>query len=112
MSTLLATTSTPSKLETLLAAEAVPLLDSIADKNEQFRLNMSFAGCSPQIITIPTTALNMLTSVLKEMAKGYSVALMCYEKYVSTQQAADILNVSRPFLIGLLVSGAIPCSAP
>ena len=42
------------------------------------------------------------------MAKGKSIALLLSDSEISTQQAADILNVSRPHLIKLLEEGRIP----
>ena len=59
-------------------------------------------------ISIPITAFRLLNSILTEMAKGNAVTLIPVNSELTTQQAADILNVSRPFLIEQLEKGVIP----
>ena len=46
--------------------------------------------------------------MLTEMGKGNGIALIPVHAEVTTQQAADLLNVSRPFLIEQLEKGLIP----
>lgn len=46
--------------------------------------------------------------VLRHIGNGDAVILVPVSQMLTPQQAADILNVSRPFLIGLLSKGAIP----
>jgi excisionase family DNA binding protein len=59
-------------------------------------------------ITLPTSALRLLKDILAEMAQRHAVALVPLEAELTTQQAADLLKVSRPFLIGLLDEQKIP----
>lgn len=61
-----------------------------------------------EAITIPRKALELLRFVLARMAEGKAVSLVPAESELSTQQAADLLNVSRPHLVKLLEQGALP----
>jgi excisionase family DNA binding protein len=63
---------------------------------------------SDEIINIPIKALKLLNAIIENMAQGKSIALMSTDAEISTQQAADILNVSRPHVIKLLEKGEIP----
>ncbi len=59
-------------------------------------------------VIIPAPALRLLKDILTEMAQGHAVALLPVQAELTTQKAADLLNVSRPFLIGLLEERKIP----
>ena len=59
-------------------------------------------------LDIPPSALKMLVVILGEFAKGRAVALAPVEVEVSTQRAADILKVSRPYFVKLLERGELP----
>jgi excisionase family DNA binding protein len=50
----------------------------------------------------------MLAQVLDLLANGQGVQIIPKDAELTTQQAADVLNVSRPYVIGLLESGQIP----
>lgn len=59
-------------------------------------------------ITIPKKVLTLLSDILQNMAEGKTISIVPSNSEVSTQQAADILNVSRPHLIKLLETKKIP----
>lgn len=71
------------------------------------RLKIILDGVEREV-EIPTSAMRVLAETLRQMALGKSVVVLPLDVEVSTQQAADILNVSRPHLINLLEGDGIP----
>ena len=65
-------------------------------------------GTLGEAVTIPTSALRLFVDILTQMAKGNAVSIVPIKKELTTSEAADILNVSRPYLVELLESGKIP----
>lgn len=61
-----------------------------------------------QAIDLPAGAVDLLVHVLEAMAEGQGVTLIPESAELTTVQAADVLNVSRPYLIKLLDRKAIP----
>lgn len=59
-------------------------------------------------ITIPKKALSLLSTIIQNMAEGKTISIVPSNSELSTQQAAEMLNVSRPHLIKLLENKKIP----
>jgi excisionase family DNA binding protein len=61
-----------------------------------------------QPLELPAGAVALLMEILEAMAAGRGVTIIPENAELTTVQAADVLNVSRPFLVRLLEEGAIP----
>lgn len=60
------------------------------------------------ILKLPPKVLRLFADMLGSLAQGHAVAIMPKELYVSTQEAAMFLNVSRPYLVRMLDEGKLP----
>ncbi|MCU1642574.1 MAG: hypothetical protein JWN03_2849 [Nocardia sp.] len=63
---------------------------------------------SEDALVLPREAVSMLAFILAQAAEGRGVSVVPSHAELTTQQAAAMLNVSRPFVINLLESGEIP----
>ena len=91
----------------LLSAEEIDLLTLVRDAltgSAAARL-LSPSG---ETVQLPRSVHNVLIRVVRELAQGNAVAIVPVHAELTTQQAADLLNVSRPYLIGLLDQGLLP----
>ncbi|MEP9317755.1 helix-turn-helix domain-containing protein [Pseudomonas sp. LABIM340] len=98
----------PTEMEVVAAAEALRVLEPLlsAEKTLDMRLVSSAGGRRP--IAVPTLALHLLVNLLNEIASGNAVKVVPIQAELTTQEGADLLNVSRPHLVKLLDEGVIP----
>ncbi len=61
-----------------------------------------------ETVELPNAVVGLLNRILIEMADGNAVTLVPIHAELTTSQAADLLNISRPHFIKLLASGAVP----
>lgn len=59
-------------------------------------------------VEVPKKALDLFMTILNTMAEGKVINVVASDSDVTTQQAADLLNVSRPHIVKLLDGGSIP----
>jgi len=59
-------------------------------------------------LTVPAAALRLFRALLEELSKGNAVQVLPIDAELTTQQAAELLNVSRPFVVKLVDEGVLP----
>ena len=101
------TTLPPSREDVELARASGQRLAALARRGRPLTLQLREAG-REETVELPAAAVKLLAAILEEMAAGRAVAVAPREAELTTQQAADFLNVSRPFLIRLLDEKKIP----
>lgn len=96
----------PSETEAAFAKETSRVLSARLRGDDLLRLRI-VDGSSREIVKLPAAAVRLLVRILEEMARGNTVALTPVHAEITTQQAAEMLNISRPSLIQLLNEGKI-----
>jgi excisionase family DNA binding protein len=105
--------TTAVKLPTAKAAEeakvALRALSALPRRKASRTVEVHPEGESRAVsVTVPREAFELFLEVLGQMANGNAVTIVPVHAELTTQQAADMLNVSRPYLVGLLDEGKIP----
>src|SRR5882757_8728246 len=98
----------PTQEVSALAADASRRLFRVIGVSQAETVVIRFESAPDEPLVLPAAAVRLLGAVLTELAKGNAVTLMPHHAELTTQEAADLLNVSRPFLVGLLESGQLP----
>ena len=96
----------PSEQESAQARESSHVLSMYARRAEPLQVEVSDNEYR-EVISLPAGAVRLLFDMLTEMAEGNAVTLMPMHAELTTQKAADILNISRPYLVKLLDAGMI-----
>lgn len=99
----------PTEEDATLAKTSSQTLASYIRNNDTYRtIKVVQDNTTSETVAIPAEAFRLLVDILAQMAKGNAITLMPVHAELTTQEAADILNVSRPYLVGLLESGEMP----
>lgn len=100
----------PSDAESEQAQIAVQTLAKMLKRTKRTALSISIhPDKSPEeTVSVPREAFEMFIQVLSHMANGAAVTIVPVNAELTTQQAAELLNVSRPFVVQLIEEGKLP----
>ena len=96
-------TIVPDEADTKVAAESSRIL-AAAQPQGELRVTLD----NGKEILLPKAASKLLSHVLLEMSNGNAVTLVPVHAEFTTQEAADYLNVARPYFVKLLEAGKLP----
>lgn len=99
--------SAPTAQEATLARVSGQRLSPYVRRKKPLSLRVAEAG-QEQAIELPSSAVSLLMDILEAMADGRGVTIIPENTELTTFEAANILNVSRPFVIKLLNEKIIP----
>ena len=95
--------------------ESVLLPEKEQESIAQLAQILSRESAQPKLVTsngeeilLPESVCNILRQAVQAMASEQAVSIVRHNRELTTQQGANILNVSRPFIVKLLDEGAIP----
>jgi excisionase family DNA binding protein len=100
----------PSTREAEMARESSRKLSPFTRRSLRMTIPKPGTGGKEEIdVELPAQAVAALVTILAEMAEGNAVTLIPVHAELTTQEAANLLNVSRPYLIKLIEEKKLPC---
>jgi excisionase family DNA binding protein len=97
----------PTQQDSRLAAKAANRLSGYLDRPDDVKIQIGIDG-KQEFLAMPQMVVHLLSRILKETASGHAVSVVPFDSEMTTSEAARYLNVSRPYVIGLLDQGKIP----
>lgn len=97
----------PTEGESSLARISKQRLAHYARNNQSLTVRVR-DGQQEEPIELPASAVRLLMDILGALASGQGITLIPDDVELTTAQAAEVLKVSRPFVIKLLEDGHIP----
>jgi excisionase family DNA binding protein len=102
-------TPIPTEADIKISTQSSRVLASLTNSHSQTqKITVESENGKEESLLIPSVAYELLIDILSQISQGNAVTLVPVQAELSTQQAANLLNVSRPYLIKLLESKKIP----
>jgi len=102
-------TVAPTESDALLARESSRVLTARKlGRGSSVSIQLLDDGKAGDAVAVPSSAMRLFLRLLTEMSRGNAVTLIPTQAELTTQQAADLFNVSRPYVVKLLDEGKIP----
>lgn len=89
-------------------ASTLPGIVAVLERNDRAAL----VGLDGAQIVLPVEVCEVLRDVVTAMANGQAITIAPHDTILTTQEAANLLGISRPTLVRLLEAGEIPFTQP
>lgn len=94
----------PNKRDIGVAKKSSMMLESVQLR----KTSPAYLNIENKTVELPEPAVKLLLEIINQIAEGHTLTLVPEHAHLTTQEAADLLNVSRPFFVKLLESGEMP----
>ncbi len=94
--------TTPTETDTAIARTLMQALTRVRPKE----VSVTIQG---RKLRLPAAMVPLLTEAARLMSEGHTIDVIPADEEVSAQEAADLLKVSRPYLLNLVKKGVLPC---
>jgi excisionase family DNA binding protein len=91
-------------------ADLVRFARGMADADAEAPARAKLVGPDGSQLDIPAELYELLRDVVGALSQGMAISIAPHNTMLTTQEAADLLNISRPTLVRLLTDGEIPHS--
>lgn len=90
--------------------DLLAMVKDLADGSQQVAAEL--VSPSGRVVALPAELVRVLAAVITAMANGQAITVAPHHQVLTTQEAADLLGISRPTLVRLLDAGRIPFEQP
>ena len=97
---------TRADMEAAIAGQRA-LASFVSTESEVQEIQVMDANDQPHPVVLPTSAIRLLLDILAELGAGNAVKVIPIHAELTTQEAADLLNVSRPHIVKLIENGGL-----
>lgn len=97
---------TPTERDARFASAGSRTLARLLSQDEEIHLRPGATDADE--ITLPAGVARLFQDVLEQVGRGQSVVVLPVESELTTSQAAEMIGVSRPFMVRLLEQGDMP----
>jgi excisionase family DNA binding protein len=88
------------------AAAARTLFEALNSRAARKKLSLAIQG---REVPVPASMVPALIEAAKLVSEGHAIDVVPTDEEISAQEAADLLKVSRPYLLNLVKKGILPC---